>query len=290
MTTSNDLLLTGDAVRIEGGDIVTDGGDLTVEAAAIYVGEAAELNTQGGSEDGQLALNARPMGFLNSGPANGFVDVGLFDLSIVIEEAELKAGNIVIDARIIDPDRSLIRLDSGNATVNSGIDAAVGFLEGLSLFGSISVLLASADIEIGKEAKLNATGDIRIDNEIELTAAMEPTKAYGIGVSVGVLTTYANINVHGTLHASDDVVIQTRVSTTQAATAKPSGVKGFAGSAAVTVLNTESRAMVWEDAKITAGRDVIVDASTIDRGAVSATSGAKKAKWVSRLPLPLKTA
>lgn len=85
--------------------------------------------------------------------------------------------------------------------------------------------------------------------------------------------------MHGELVAQDDITINSRVDTTQSVVAAPSGVKGFAGSAAVSVLVTESRAMVWDDANLTANDgDIVVDAQTVDRSSLSATSKAKSGK------------
>ncbi|MGL6250037.1 MAG: hypothetical protein ACRC3F_03860, partial [Billgrantia desiderata] len=259
-------------LTITGSNLTTDGSDLTLSARHVTINGASVLNTNGG----QLHVSAQlPPKVL--APVNSFVDVGLFDLSLNIGDATLTGGSVRIDALLVDPERDWFNQRTGVGIIDKGIDATLNFLQGLSLFGSISTLIANATIDIGADAKITATdGDIVVASEIDITADVSPTKAWGLGVSVSTLITRSNVHVHGQLTASNDIHLSSSVTTTQNVEAAPGGLGGVAGAVAVSVLVSESRVMVWNDAVIDASNDLTVSATTVENNTTKATSAPDK--------------
>ncbi|MBR9769849.1 MAG: LEPR-XLL domain-containing protein, partial [Gammaproteobacteria bacterium] len=279
-----DGALTLDNVDLSMSD-PTQGHDLSILARELTIGGDSVID----AGSGELHLGAQLFQPLLA-PANGLVDVGLFDLSVDIDKATLKGGDVTIDARLVDPDRDWFNLRTGVAFLDQGIDTALDFLQGLSLFGSVSVMVAEVAIDIGSDAVITATsGDITVASELDISTEVGASKAWGLGVSVSTLITRSSVHVHGTLSAANDINLSSSVSTAQSVSAEPDGLKGVAGAVAVSVLVSDSRVMVWEDASLSAGNDLVVAATSVEENETSASSAPDKGKVGIALAINVET-
>jgi len=249
----------------------TYAGSITLKGAHIVVDDGARLIADGNRVTplhGQISLLAIDDRAAVQGLGFGNVDIIVTDVNI--GDATIRGGDVVIQATA-DSQRLLLPSDFGTNSIGQllgsqvlgGISLA---LEQLSIFVGVAVAKSKAHVNIGTNP--NAPTNIIADNFTALSTAKTLTLVQPIGVIFGGAVGIAITESFTTI---DNANISTRYDATIRSTTDHivDVLADAAGPAAigigVSIIKSETSAHVTDDAVLTVGRDLYVQADTTDR-------------------------
>jgi len=252
---------------------------ITVEANRILIGGGAQLLAEGATP--AMSGNIRLLAIDERAGVQGlgFANVDLIDKDITIGAATIRGRDVEIRATA-DSQRLLLASDFGpnpigqllGGQVLGGIALA---LEGLSVAVGVAVARSTANITIGAEGV--APTVISANNFTALSTAKTYTLvqpiAIGFGAAVGVALTEAVITVgNARITTNNDLTLRSSTDHVVDVLAETAGTAGVGIALAATIIVDTTSATVTRDAVLVVGRDLYVQADTLDRTRTMARS------------------
>jgi hypothetical protein len=298
---TSDLYTNGQAIRIVADTINLNGhtidtgtaasaGSITLQGESITVDGGSRLLARAkgpGGSDGAITITAvndtkrvRGLGFYNSQENAAGVTIG------AAGSATVSGGVIRITAQA-----NADRYDAGEAStgdVNFGFMAIdvgekvnqfwqwlIDTVNGLSAFGATSFTTATASVTVGSGAVV--TGQSLLAHAVaSATASAEPTVAYVVGVSLGVVRASATVDVAGVITTSDDLTLRATTHNSVNVVAAPEPISDKTFAVAVSVIGSDTEVTVDRGARLTVGGDLNLLAETFDSNHTVANSVAGK--------------
>ncbi|WBA80116.1 hypothetical protein [Endozoicomonas sp. GU-1] len=274
------------------GSIQTDNSSLTDRAGNIsFAARIVEISNnvtavgQNTASSGDItieAIDGRNLiyGSLEQGAASilaalpVYYNVDLQSATVTIGDVTIQGKDINILARAeSNPDRDMNNDDGVFGKNIPIIDDLANEVEDFKLIAGVSRSDVTSKITISSGATLK--GDNITIHANSIARVNASPISIGLAVAVGVLDTDAVIDIQGTLDAEGNISITGQTDNYLNIDAEPLfGLKGFAGSVAVGVLNSNSQVIVNSGSSITAGGNLTVKAATVDYSLVSAASEA----------------
>ncbi|MGO0307869.1 LEPR-XLL domain-containing protein [Endozoicomonas acroporae] len=300
LTINSDLIWTGGDLKFRAlngkitvnGSIQTDNSSSTDRAGNItFAARIVEINNnvtavgQNTASSGDItieAIDGRNLiyGSLEQGAASilaalpVYYNVDLQSATVTIGDVKIQGKDINILARAeSNPDRDMNNDDGVFGENIPIIDDLANEVEDFKLIAGVSRSDVTSKITISSGATLK--GDNITIHANSIARVNASPISIGLAVAVGVLDTDAVIDIQGTLDAEGNISITGQTDNYLNIDAEPLfGLKGFAGSVAVGVLNSNSQVIVNSGSSITAGGNLTVKAATVDYSLVSAASEA----------------
>ena len=266
-----DITLKADEIVVSGFDIdtsATTAGDIRLEARNISVTSGAQLLAEGVS-NGNIDILASDL--FRDFRGLGFANIDHNETSITIGDATIRGGDVTIKATA---DAQKFDVDFGDSFIGDALESAangvLSGLDGISLIAGVTKATANADINIGSGASIFANNFVA-HSTAKVDVKSAPI-AIGLGVAVGIANTRSTVTLDGDVTATGDVTVRASSDHTLDVVGDASGVKGFTAAAAVSVLNSDTRAQVGDDADLTVGNNLFVHGDTVDRNRTMARS------------------
>ncbi|MGI2027111.1 LEPR-XLL domain-containing protein [Endozoicomonas acroporae] len=300
LTINSDLIWTGGDLKFRAlngkiavnGSIQTDNSSSTDRAGNItFAARIVEINNnvttvgQNMESSGDItieAIDGRNLvyGSLEQGAASilaalpVYYNVDLQSATVTIGDVTIQGKDINILARAeSNPDRDMNNDDGVFGENIPIIDDLANEVEDFKLIAGVSRSDVTSKITISSGATLK--GDNITIHANSIARVNASPISMGLAVAVGVLDTDAVIDIQGTLDAEGNISITGQADNYLNIAAEPLfGLKGFAGSVAVGVLNSNSQVILNSGSRITAGGNLTVKAATVDYSLVSAESEA----------------
>ncbi|MDK9703142.1 MAG: DUF4347 domain-containing protein [Sulfuritalea sp.] len=250
------------------GSITMSGKHITIDGGAQLIAKATTV----GGTDGSITIRA-----VDDRPyvtGLGFANVDIMSTDVTIGNATIRGGAVTVQA-IADTRHYLKDSDFGTSPISSylasGFNAAIGVIDKFSVLAAVSVSNASTRVDLGAASVIEA-GTLLVNASSLIKLSASPTIAPGLGVAVGVGTTSAKVNVAGRITTTGDATIRSLADHTIDQVSDSSAMGGAAAAVAVTVLNSNSTVSVVDTADLTIGRDLSLQADTVDRNRTMARS------------------
>ncbi|NQW46572.1 MAG: hypothetical protein HQ464_02260, partial [Planctomycetes bacterium] len=289
-TNGQSISIKADTINLNGFTIdsgtAASAGSITLEGKSITIDGGAKLLARAknpGGTDGDITITAADntkrivgLGFYNSQENTAVITVGS------VGAATISGGTVTMTA-----EAKAEKYDAGEVTTGSvnfgftSIDVGekvnelwqtlIDSVNGLSAFAALSFSTATAAITLGSGAAV--TGESVLAHAIaSAEASAEPTVAYLVGASLGVVKTIATVDVAGKIETTHDLTLRATTHNTVDVVAAPHPVKGITLALAVSVMNTVTEVTVDRGAKLTVGGDLVVKAETFDSNRTLANS------------------
>ncbi len=260
-----------------GGDIKIIGKHILIDGGSVL--DSRTLITGTGTKSGKITITAAEGGQFT---AAGFANVDLLDVDVKIGAATIRGGDIEILAEADSADLlrdgdfgegslfDLVSLD----TIAAGIGGILGVVDSLSVIAGVAYARATAHVDLGTSSTTPTviSGDT-VSVKTKATIAIS-SKPIGLNFAFAIAwgKTEAEINVaNASITTTGDLTFQSTADHTINAGADTNngtitGIRSAFG-IALSVLDSTSSAIVGPDATLTVGRDLFIQAETIDRNA-----------------------
>ena len=277
------ITLKGDTVNIRGYKIdtthPTNPGSITIEADHITIDSGSVLDaraTVAGGTAGDILIAA--VDDRATVTALGFANVDLVDTKVTIGNATIMGGDVQIIATA-DSQHLLLESDFGDTALarfaHLETDTLLRQIENAAVFAGVSVANSDAQIIIDSESATPTTiiaDSFTAWSTAKVRASSAPI-AFGGGVAVGVGITNADVTVgNASITTTGNAVFRTSTDHIVDVVADVTGMKGVAFAIAVSVVDSDATTHIQEDATLTVGGNLFVQADTVDRNRTMARS------------------
>ena len=275
-------------VTLKTSDTTATAGSITLSSWHTTIQTNAKLLAEGkdATSYGDITIEANDVHAIFT-PA---VNIEIKDVGVDVQAgAEIKGDDVKIVAQT---DTSHIfggdnfSLTDTSTWGDAAADKALSKLEGLTtVVAAVSVVKTEATIDVATGASIVAKGDFtaHAESKVKSTAAPKFTSKIGekIGVplpalAIAVGLSDARVTIGGSIEVGDDATISAKGDHTLDANSDASEVKRVAAAGALTVLDSDIKAHLTDDAVVNVGGDLFVTAQTIDRNRTAAASNAGK--------------
>src|SRR5574341_378511 len=289
LTVSEDLVFHGRNITLEAGTVNIIGH--TLDTSSNLNGGNIAITAKHVTIDGGSLLDARTTssgGLTTSGTisllasenraqitALGFANVDLLDTDLNIGAATIRGGDVVItgeaDSRFILHESDFGENSIAQLLGGSVLGGILKAIEGLSVIAGVAYSRSTTHINLGTSATTPTVIDA--DQLTVGTTAAVAVSAAPIGLNfafgVGIAKTEAVIDIgNAAITTTGDVIVQSKGDHTVDVRGDASNgpiTRLFAVGVGVSVLDSTVTASIGPQAHLTVGRDLYVQAETIDR-------------------------
>ena len=255
---------TGDSGNIKfTGDVTIGSEDSSAEFARILT------NANDSKKAGNIDIESKAIGTFS--PALGFFNNDVSKAKIIINKAEIKAGDINI---LTSADNSSI-FDSDDPKFLKTVEPIIRYLESFSLLAGVARVKSEATITFGKDSNIVA-------NNLEAQAlatslAKTAPISLGLGIGVGIIDSKSKVLLEGKIQTEGNLSILAKNDNSVNVVAQSDPiVGGFTAAAAITVVDSDAKATIANSANLTVGGDFNVLAKTNSTNTTSAASAASQ--------------
>ncbi|MCJ8339824.1 MAG: LEPR-XLL domain-containing protein [Pseudomonadales bacterium] len=280
---ATNLSIKTDATLTINANIITDSnsakaGNISLQAKDIVVADGVTLSAQGLTlaTSGDITLLAIDDSDEITGI--GFYNSDINSASIIVNAATIQGKDVTIYA-VAESD-PLTPVSQRGGALNAAQDfgsSVVDTLDKQSLIAGYANANVTATVNIAAGAVIEGD-NISIKAKAIARVNANPT-SIAIVVAIGNLKSTADVQVHGTLIAENDIEIISQTSNYLNVQARPlfgfdTAIKGYAASVAVGILDSTNNAIASDTANIIAKGDFTLQARTFDYAYVLAESDA----------------
>ena len=265
-------IIVGSGVTVDTGVLTGTAGAITLEGHHITLEDNSALLALGNT-NGEITIEAVDKSALFT----PLVSVEINSVSVTVkDDARIEGGDVKITATAQSKELFEHNREGLEGQALDLLKTALGAVEDLAFFATVSYVEATAKIDIQSGSTIVAES-FTASAESYADVKAKLTKAWLFGAVAGVAITDAEVTIAGSIEVSGDVLLQSLADNTIEAEAKPAEVKGIAAAVAISVIDSRSIVHVTEDAVLTVGGDLKLEAKTVDRNSTTANSTADKA-------------
>ncbi|HSU68754.1 MAG TPA: M10 family metallopeptidase C-terminal domain-containing protein, partial [Tepidisphaeraceae bacterium] len=252
---------------LHGGKITLTGKNITIEGTAKLL--ANGTNTPGAIdiEASDTALEFIPFANVHQSSTSIMVETGA-----LIQGAAITIHSLSDHTHILSPDTTDGSIASSAVSVT---DTALQGLMGLSnIIAGVAYSRSDSTVTIQSGTEIDGT-DVSIHSAANANATTAPITV-ALGPAVAIARTYSTETISGKIVATGKLDINSSTNHVVNVVADTSGLKGFAGSISVGVVDSNATADVTSTADLTVGGDLTVEADTTNasRNMARAVAGA----------------
>ena len=272
--TGHTLTVTAETIEIKGGVTVSTSyasgtaGNIVFNGYHITLDSGAKLLAVGSSEatSGDISLLAVD----NNALLTPFANINLSDVDVTISSNAIISGR---DVEILASADSSKLLTSDDWFSDYPANILGGLIEGLTQIGAgVSVGQSDSLIDIQTGTAITARNLTAHASSI-VRVISEPI-TFMVGPALGIAITDAKVNVDGSITTTGNATFRSTTDHTVSVVSDTTGMKGIAAAVAISIIDSESNALVNDDAVLNIGGNLYVQADNTDRTRVMARSTA----------------
>ena len=273
-----DVTLRADVVQVFGGTIDTSdptrAGNIAIKAHEIVLDGDATLRAKSASgNDGKIELLATDIGGFDF---QGALKLDDSKATIITGTTTIEGGDVTIASTAKAENtasKSFLKEYPLAKLTTLGFDQITGLIDGLSLGGAIARAEAFAQVEIGTNTVIHANEFVASSSLVAAASTAPNSELFDQSspatIGIGLIETHAEIRVAGTINASGNATISSRVDQTADVLAEGNG-----NALGLSVIESDSIVEILDTAMLNVGSDLFVLADTVDHNRTASKAAA----------------